>query len=80
MITSQDIHAATATHEMLDLIRDAASERNCEFNDEAGFDEQAAFYREEARCSASDEDDETAMKEFADLLDAADKRWEEIAE
>lgn len=77
MITTRHINEATATDELISLMEDAAGERGCELNDD-GFAEQAAEFEQQANGPQVEVEEAASMEELAQLLRAAEQRWQEI--
>lgn len=76
MITIHDIKTATSQSQLDDLVEAAAAERNCELDNGHTYAESAEWFREEAPKAGNGE---AAMEELAEIMDAAEIRWFELA-
>ncbi|MGM0927577.1 MAG: hypothetical protein ACQEXC_14320 [Pseudomonadota bacterium] len=76
-ITTRHINEAATTDELLDLMQDAAGQRGCELSDDS-FLEQAIEFEQQAQHPQVEIDEAAAMEELAQLLRAAEERWQEI--
>ena len=75
MITINDIKSAATTNELDNLVEKAASERNCELDSGSTYAESAEWFRDEAPKAGNGE---SSMEELADIMDAAETRWNEL--
>lgn len=76
-ITTRHINEAATTDELLYLMQDAAGEHGCELNDDS-FLEQAIEFEQQAKGPQVEVDEAATMEELAQLLRAAEERWQEI--
>lgn len=77
MITTRHINEAATTDELIDLMEDAAGERGCELSDDS-FTDQAIEFEQQANGPQVEAEESAAMEELAQLLRAAEQRWQEV--